>query len=104
MATKTCCVCGRTAHGQQWWNRDKGYGLCLDCAAAWIMKHHDTAEFERSYGKAGVHWGKDNPALARLIVQMSEEARKTPKPTFKNLPPLPQGVGPEFLHLLGITE
>jgi hypothetical protein len=68
MAMKTCCVCGHAAHGKQWWNRDKGYGLCMDCAARWINRHADKADFERSYGRAGIHWGQDNPEQARLIV------------------------------------
>jgi hypothetical protein len=29
----TCCCCGGDAPAyQQWWNRDKGYGLCGRCA------------------------------------------------------------------------
>jgi len=103
MAIKTCAICGNEAHGKQWWNRDKGYGLCLDCAAKWIMKY-DIDEFIRSYGHPGTHWGRNNPALAKYIVDRAKIAKTEPKPDFKDHPPLPQGIDPDFLHLLGINQ
>ena len=68
MASKSCCICGRNAYGKQWWNRDKGFGLCIDCAEKWIGKT-DRQEFERSYGRAGVHWGaEDRPRAGAIAV------------------------------------
>ena len=52
----TCCCCGQTAIGRQWWNRDTGYGLCMRCSNDWI-KSLGLEETEHSCGKRGVHWG-----------------------------------------------
>ena len=104
MAIKTCAICGNEAHGKQWWNRDKGYGLCLDCAAKWVMKHTTIDEFTKSYGHPGTHWGRNNPELAKYIVAQAKIAKTEPKPDFSNSLPLPQGISPEFLQLLGITQ
>lgn len=82
MKSLTCCICGRNAYGKQWWNRDKGYGLCLDCAAKWIKKSEIT-EFKRSYGEPGRHWGADNPALAKTIVEATNRA---PGPLYDGVP------------------
>jgi hypothetical protein len=27
----TCCCCGASTRGRQWWNRDTGFGLCPRC-------------------------------------------------------------------------
>jgi len=56
--TLTCCVCGAGAKAvKQWWNRDRGYGLCGACAA-WLKSRPDynQAEFDSYYGVEGVHW------------------------------------------------
>lgn len=49
----TCCVCGATTRGRQWWNRDSGFGVCRRCFAQEAAK--DLAEARRLYGEAGVH-------------------------------------------------
>jgi uncharacterized C2H2 Zn-finger protein len=54
----TCAVCGDLARAEkQWFNRDRGYGLCGRCAA-WLKtrKDYDPEEFESNYGREGVHW------------------------------------------------
>lgn len=57
--TLTCCCCGGTSRGRQWFNQDMGYGLCPSCGD-WIPSrpgHQMTADdMERTYGKRGVHW------------------------------------------------
>ena len=58
--TLTCSCCGARTKGRQWHNRDTGFGLCSKCAH-WIRtrmngKYYDPAEFERCYGKSGVHY------------------------------------------------
>lgn len=39
-----CASCGDATRGRQWWNRDKGFGLCLKCiklnqAEAYHVEH-----------------------------------------------------------------
>lgn len=53
-----CCCCGGSAPAkEQWWNRDKGYGLCGGCAVyIKSRKDYDPQDFEQCYGKEGVHW------------------------------------------------
>lgn len=54
----TCACCGGEAPAYaQWWNRDRGYGLCGLCAAEIQSEAtHDPGEFRRSYGEPGIHW------------------------------------------------
>jgi hypothetical protein len=55
--TCSCCL-GEAPAYAQWWNRDRGYGLCGGCAT-WIReksRSFDPDEFRRSYGDGGVHW------------------------------------------------
>lgn len=40
----TCCCCGESTMGRQWWNRDTGFGLCPKCAR-W-MRERGTPEEE----------------------------------------------------------
>lgn len=56
----TCCVCGGGAPAvKQWWNRDRGFGLCGRCAA-WLKtrRDYDAEEFTSCYGQEGIHWLK----------------------------------------------
>lgn len=51
----TCCCCGGSAIGRQWWNRDTGYGLCVNCIP--LCSRGETPEdFTRLYGVRGVHF------------------------------------------------
>ena len=51
----TCCCCGASTLGRQWWNRDTGYGLCTSCIDC--CQRGQTAEsFEQAYGVRGVHF------------------------------------------------
>lgn len=52
---KTCCCCGASTLGRQWWNRDKGFGLCVRCADR-IEKKEDAETMENCYGKKGIHY------------------------------------------------
>jgi hypothetical protein len=55
-----CAVCGGPAKGRQWWNRDRGYGVCPKCID-WMKKRGTSdEEIEDLYGKKGVHWGVEN--------------------------------------------
>lgn len=60
---KTCACCGGDAgRFVQWPNQDAGYGLCRPCVE-WIQRRgtHTPEEFERTYGREGVHYEKSNP-------------------------------------------
>lgn len=50
-----CSCCGAETRGRQWHNRDTGYGLCTDCIE-FCAKRSTPAEFERCYGRRGVHF------------------------------------------------
>jgi hypothetical protein len=55
MKLLTCACCGGNAVGKQWFNRDKGYGLCRSCSHnPKITK--DANELESCYGIRGVHF------------------------------------------------
>jgi hypothetical protein len=49
-----CTICGGNAKGKQWWNQDKGQGICGACAAK--MKARGQEDIEQSYGKEGEHY------------------------------------------------
>jgi len=51
---KICCCCGKYTKGKQWWNRDKGYGLCLSCYK-WISTRETPEYMKDCYGVKGVH-------------------------------------------------
>lgn len=53
--TLTCCCCGELALGRQWWNRDKGFGLCVRCAER-ISKVEDDETMKNCYGVKGTHY------------------------------------------------
>lgn len=50
----TCCCCGRYTKGKQWWNRDKGFGLCLKCWN-WISQTNTIEYMKSTYGITGIH-------------------------------------------------
>jgi len=50
-----CCCCGSYTKGRQWWNRDKGFGLCSKCAD-WIAERETPEEMARNYGQRGEHY------------------------------------------------
>jgi hypothetical protein len=51
-----CCCCGLGAPAkEQWWNRDRGYGLCGRCAEE-LKAKMTPEEFTSCYGHEGVHW------------------------------------------------
>ena len=51
-----CCCCGGEAIGRQWYNRDKGFGICSRCVA-WVASSGTSArEIRAHYGVAGVHY------------------------------------------------
>ena len=55
-----CSCCGGDAPAlKQYFNRDTGYGLCEKCADRIISRGHEP-DFERTYGKRGIHFA---PAL-----------------------------------------
>jgi hypothetical protein len=66
MMRLSCCVCGSLALAvKQWWNRDRGFGLCGDCAASLKRRpDYDAEEFRDYYGDEGVHWIALPPAPA----------------------------------------
>jgi len=56
--TMTCACCGCRTKGRQWFNQDKGFGLCARCAR-WIEGRHGLAYVEDAYGKTGIHHSLD---------------------------------------------
>jgi hypothetical protein len=59
-----CSCCGDVTRGEQWWNRDTGYGLCDRCAdwiPARMAKRGETPEaiaeeMRFLYGERGRHY------------------------------------------------
>ena len=50
-----CCCCGRGTMGRQWWNRDKGFGLCDKCAD--LIEEKEGEEILHSMaGVEGIHY------------------------------------------------
>lgn len=49
-----CSCCGGIAYGKQWWNRDKGYGLCMKCADT-IEAKEGLQALLMGYGIRGIH-------------------------------------------------
>lgn len=58
ISIKICSCCGRYCYGEQWWNRDAGYGLCSECIRHCIGEI-DYGHESLSYGKEGKHYFKD---------------------------------------------
>lgn len=67
MAVRQCSCCGDypSPARPQWWNQDKGFGICDPCAAALLhlpgvkplgARPMDRDEFVECYGKDGVHY------------------------------------------------
>lgn len=50
-----CCCCGSGLIGRQWFNRDKGYGLCKYCIEI-ASRGQTPEEIETNYGVRGVHY------------------------------------------------
>lgn len=49
-----CCCCGSSTRGRQWWNRDTGYGICVECLEFCGVAPGDN--YAESYGYRGVHF------------------------------------------------
>jgi len=45
--------------GRQWWNRDKGFGLCSQCAER-IEKRENADYMKECYGIKGYHYDLSN--------------------------------------------
>jgi hypothetical protein len=56
-----CCCCGSPTRGRQWWNRDKGYGLCDNCIDANGVANVPAGQEASSFGVRGFHWDIHNP-------------------------------------------
>lgn len=54
-----CCCCGKGTHGRQWWNRDKGFGLCPDCVE-FVSRSADSDDLHSCYGICGIHYATTN--------------------------------------------
>jgi hypothetical protein len=52
--TLTCCCCGASTRGRQWWNRDTGFGICPPCVV--FVRSRGETQIEGLYGTAGVHY------------------------------------------------
>lgn len=57
-----CCTCGNGTRGRQWWNRDKGFGLCDDCITFVGVADVPVGETHSSYGVRGYHWDINHDA------------------------------------------
>lgn len=53
-----CACCGGIAgRYEQWWNQDKGYGICINCVA-WLRNGRETEEYIKDcYGIEGINFG-----------------------------------------------
>ena len=51
----TCCCCGSETRGRQHYNRDTGYGLCVNCITL-CSRNMMTKDMEDCYGVRGVHY------------------------------------------------
>lgn len=49
-----CAVCGTIAPGNQWWNRDTGFGCCFRCFLKQVQRE-GAAEAIKSYGVPTIH-------------------------------------------------
>ncbi len=59
----TCCCCGNSTWGRQWWNRDTGFGLCKKCITFDGDADIEKGQNAPSYGIRGYHYdieGKEN--------------------------------------------
>ena len=56
----TCCVCGESTVGRQWWNRDTGYGLCVKCSRDPLVTRQGPQEMAKLYGLRGTHYDLKN--------------------------------------------
>jgi hypothetical protein len=50
-----CECCGAPTLGRQWWNRDKGHGVCNNCALK-KSKYLTPATMRDYYGEQGIHY------------------------------------------------
>ena len=57
--TLTCCCCGESTKGRQWWNRDTGFGVCSGCIEFVRRQGEPEEQIRNYYGIEGVHWGVD---------------------------------------------
>lgn len=55
-ANLTCACCGASCKGRQWYNRDKGYGLCPKCYQWMRTKGVSEEEIHQDYGVKGLHF------------------------------------------------
>lgn len=54
-----CCCCGEDAgRFAQWWNRDKGYGMCRRCVDSQIARGTPADEIQDLYGVEGINYAK----------------------------------------------
>lgn len=51
----TCCCCGDSTRGRQWYNRDTGFGLCSKCAE-WIAMRETPEYMQELYGTPNEHY------------------------------------------------
>jgi len=51
---KICSCCGQYTKGKQWFNQDKGYGLCKKCYD-WIAEKESPDYIRSCYGEKGIN-------------------------------------------------
>jgi hypothetical protein len=57
----TCCCCGGVAgEWEQHWNRDTGYGVCVECVERARQRGESEENIRLLFGTEGVNWGKRN--------------------------------------------
>lgn len=60
----TCCVCGEAAgRWKQHWNRDNGWGVCVDCVQDARNRGEPETEIADLYGEEGVNWGAPSSGI-----------------------------------------
>ena len=56
----TCCCCGSGTTGEQWHNRDTGYGICAKCIAWMRGRKTSESEIKDLYGIEGINFPREN--------------------------------------------
>ena len=78
-----CSCCGSTDQNRQWWNRDRGFGICKKCVPfvrdGYVKDYQEEGlkEFERAHGIEGIHFNIDEQIYFSKIRDW-EEGEKLP--------------------------
>lgn len=74
----SCAVCGQPTQGRQWWNRDTGYGVCIEHGEQ-AVEREGPETTTNLYGRRGFNWdlGYRTPPENTYLIQYAD--RHTPE-------------------------